>query len=658
MSLNPIISGSPFEDFFVSHLPEFYFERYTGAERERIEALFGSFEVLFDNIYQKITDFPNELDVKEAQAKYLYQIGQLLGIEDIENLSKYLDDDNEVKVITQEQFDNELLRQRTYIVNTIGRYLLKGTIESLVRLLYSKGLKSEVRELWAEDTINGPFFEYDNSLVTVYGDSITGSISGDVYSEEEFDIFAEMSADVPSISGASDIEQYETNNYGYEYILDDNNTIYFKTSTSPELSGTDAETWYEYDASSLALSGDIDSFKLLNDEIYLHTDANDLIVLKYNLDDSTLTSEFTINTNDCIFFEFIEAGTRVFIDRGATKGIEVRSTEDFKKISGSISKPIGNIEDIQGIVKKATGEYLILNVNGKGYILSISISSYDIYGSPDVFDFLIDSVDEIFNKIFRVEDDLIVIFKYNSSSNDIITTFLYFDSSNTMSLVESNVATISITNVNDFFKYGNQVIIIDNNNFGIFHLIDRTYVEYAYINAGSNDYKEVFFLDKFYLKRFDGGALTLQKVVGWNSFKEFLYKSHYFEILIELGALESIEVTLSIDSLAEFVRTTIDTVKPIHAELLNVLTLLTTISENLVVGDDKSYDYIEDGGSEYVMTVVAKYDGIHPYKRSEGRPLKYDGAIKYGGSQFTFSQSNTTEELDSMIIDGIVPPKI
>lgn len=658
MALNPITDGSPFQDFFQNHLPEFYFEKYTGASRERIEALFGNIEVLFDNVYQKLTLFPDELDVKEAQAKYLYQIGKLLGIEDIENLSKYLDDDGNVQVITQAQFDDQLLRQRTYIANTVGRYLLKGTQESLIRLLYSQGLKSNVRELWAEDTINGPYFEYDNALVTVYGDAITGAISGDVYSEESLDIFAEISADVPSISGASDIELYELNNYGYKYLLEDNNELYFKTSTSPEVTATDAETWYQYDSTSLSISGAIDSFKTINDEIYIHTDANNLIVFKYNLDDTTLTQEFAIDSDDCYFFEFIENGTRLIIDRG--DNIEVRSTDDFKKISSSISKPVGNTETIKGIVKKKTGEYLILNTNGKGYILSISISSYDIYGepSPEVYDFLIDTVNEVEHTLFRVEDDLAVIFKYNSSTNNTATTFLYYDTNNDLSLVETNVSTINITNVNYFFQYANQLIIMDDNYFGIYHLIDRTFTEYEYINGTGYDYKKLFFLDKFYFKRFDGSSdLTLQKVIGWNSFKETLYKSHYFEILVELGALESIDISVTVDNLADFIRSIIDTVKPIHAELLNVLTLITTIAENINIGDDLSFDYIEDGGSEYTMTVVAKYDGIHPYKRSEARPHYYNGVLKYGGSEYTFSQSNTTAELDDWIIDGIAPPK-
>lgn len=201
MALNGMTSGSPFDGFFKTHLPQFFFEKFKGTDLQRIEALLENFEIVFDNVYQKLNGFSDELDVRTAEVEYLYQLGKLLGILDIDDMSKYLDSDGNVDIakITQEDFDDAVIRQRSYIANTIGRYLLKGTVESIKRLLYSKGLDVSLRELWTEDVINGPFFEYSDALAIQYGDAITGSPSGDVYSEESFDLIAEISGDIEEV---------------------------------------------------------------------------------------------------------------------------------------------------------------------------------------------------------------------------------------------------------------------------------------------------------------------------------------------------------------------------------------------------------------------------------------------------------------------------
>ena len=70
-------------------------------------------------------------------------------------------------------------------------------------------------------------------------------------------------------------------------------------------------------------------------------------------------------------------------------------------------------------------------------------------------------------------------------------------------------------------------------------------------------------------------------------------------------------------------------------------------------------DYIEDGGSNYAMCMHGQYDGEHPWKKeTETHDFKYNGQLKYGYKCYTFSQANTTEELDDIIWFDIAPPKI
>lgn len=654
-----ITPGSPFDGFFRLHLPQFFFDKWTGNDKVRIETMVEKFEIIFDQIYQKVKSFPDELDVTTAEAKYLFQLGKLLGIQDIDDLSIYLDDDGNVHTITQLQFDNTITSQRSYIANTIGRYLLKGSIESIVRLLYSKGLDTEIREMWTENTITGPYFEYDNPLVTMYGDAIIGDISGDIYNEEEFDIITEMSGDVPAITAANDIIQYESNYYGYQYVLDDNNKLYYKTSDSPDVELT-INTWYEFNTSILTVAGSIGSFHLLGNKIYILTTANDLEVFDYNLDSSTLTSAFNIDNNNLFFLKFIENGTRVLFDRGTT--IEIRNTSTFQKISASVSKPAGHVQTIFNVVKKKHQEYFILNNNSNGYILSITPDFYDIFGAPDTYNLLIDLVNETKYDIFRIDDDLLLIVKFNTLTGDVKISSIFFDNNNGMTLSTSNLANINVTSINDIYKYSSQIIIMDDNYFAIYHVIDKTYDEYSYINGSGKDYKELFFLDKFYLKRFDVGSnLTMSKVIGWNSFKDELYKSHYFDILVSIGSIENLDISIEIDSLATFVDDIIDTVKPAHAELLNVLTILTSITENTFTNDDASSEAAGAGGSEYIISVLAKYDGIHPWKRINNHPITYDndgvnnGVLKYGYYPFSFDMTWTDAELDAYIYTNVTP---
>ena len=660
MAFNDMTAGSPFDGFLTDNLPQFFFEKFKGADLDRIEALISNFEIVFDNVYQKLKDFPNQLDSRVAESKYLYELAQLLGIQDIDNLSKYLDDDGNVTTITQEQYDDLLIQQRTYIANTIGRYLLKGTRESIKRLLYSQGLDAEVRELWAEDTINGPYFEYENSLVTKYGDATIGAVSGDIYSEEQpIDILSEMSSDVPSASAIGDIEQYDQNNFGYQYLLDDLNTLYFKTSTDVTISGSEEDTWYKYDSTSLPVSGDIQEFKLLNDKIFIRTDINNLVVFDYKLDDPDITTDFSIDDQDCIFFDFIENSQVFFLDRDSI--IEIRDISTYQKISAALSKPAGGSGDINQILKKKTGEYLIINDNKKSYILNVNTNTYSFNIPSTVYDLLIQS-DEIPYEAFRIEDDEFTILKYNTTSGELKAGYLFFDEDDNLTLTTSTIS-VGFTEVNGYFQYSEKVLILGDTKFGIYNLKDRDIDEYSYITGGY-DYKKIFFLDKFYIKRFSGSDLDFTKIVGWNSFREALYKSHYFDILVDIGAIEDLTIEIGLDELSSFVSSVIDNVKPVHTELLNVLTAIALIVEEEVNSEDSlSTEPVISGGSEYSLLITGKYDGQHPWKRTNDEPFKYqndglDGRpnMKYGTVQFDFDVDTDDTDLDNLIYNNTPLP--
>jgi hypothetical protein len=660
MAFNPITTGSPFDGFFEEHLPKFFFEKFKGNDLIRIQSILSNLEIAFDNIYQKTKEFPDNLDIDIAEVKYLFHLGSLLGIPDIEDLSKYFDSDGnlDTALINQSQYDKLYVHQRTQIADAVAGYLLKGTKESIIRLLQSYGIITDVRELWAENIIEGPYFEYENSLITRYGSAITGSVSGDVYTEDEpIDIISEISATVPSITGIGDIEQFEMNNYGYKYLLDDNNTLYYKTSTVAEISGSTEDTWYEYDSSTLTISGDIIEFKLLNDKIYLRTDAYDLAVLDYHLDDLTITPDFSIDNNDLIFFDFIENGTYIFLDRDSK--LEVRNVDDYQRLANSIDKPVSNTEDINQILLKEDKEYLIINTNKKGYILNVDTNggTYNLNSPATVYDLLIDS-DEINYKGFRIEDNSFTILKYNTSDIALTGSYFSFDDDDNMSITTPTVS-IAFTEVNDYHQHLERVLVLGDTNFGIFNLKDKSIVVYNYVTTGY-DYKKVFDLDLFYFLRFSGSDLDLTKITGWNSFKEFLYKTHYFDLTVGEDILDGvIDFTITTSSLRTFVEDLLLLVKPIHTELRALTTIFANYLEDSITvtnNDLLSEVPVVSGGPEFSLIMLAKYNGIHPWKRTNAQPLKYnnDGiggnpTFKYGDTTFNFEIDTDNTDLDNLV---------
>ena len=645
MAFNPITDGSPFDGFFEDHLPAFFFEKFKGNDLARIQNILSNLEIAFDNIYQKTKTFPDNNDVRSAEVKYLFQLGTLLGIEDIEDLSKYVNADGSIRVITEEQYDNAIIRQKAYIANMIGRYLLKGTIESIVRLLYSKGLDATVRDLWTDESttlgMSGNLFEYDNDLVTKYGDAIIGSITGDVYNETQpFDILSEMSATVPSASAIGDITQFEQNYFGYQYLLDDLNNLYFKTSSTPELSGAEADTWYEFNSDILTISGGIESFKLLSDRIFIKTDTGNLEVLGYDLGDPDVESHFLIDDANILFYDFIENGTRLFLDR--TTNIEVRNTVDYQKISGNVAKHIDHQDPITKVVYKETGEYLITNDNSKAYILEIISDAFELKGvsAPDVYELLVDLTNETLHELFRVEDNAFTIMKYNTSDNNLKSSNIFFDINDGMTL-STTIASSAFADMNSFYQFSDQILTISDNSFGIYHISDGTFSDYSYVTGGY-DYKKIFYLDKFYVKRFSGANVDFTKILGWNTFKNDLYKSHYFDLLVEIGAIENLDLAINIADLRDFIVEILDIVKPIHTELINILTVVATVANEITTLDDTL-----PSGAEFDILLTGKYDGIHPWKRVNNEPFKYSVNAE-GGTTWTTQTNPVTNKWASV----------
>ena len=649
-------SGSPFDGWFKKHLPAFFFEKFTGSDLARIEALFGNLEITFDNLYQKVKSFPDQLDMYEAEAKYLYHLAGVIGINgvDITDLSTYFDTDGNVDTdkISQAGFDIELRRQRMYVATAMSRWLLKGTKESIVRLLYAQGYSAAVKELWTEDIVDGPFFEYNNALVTKYGDPIYVS-GGDLYNESTFDLASEIEGDVVTAS-VSAVEYWEQNNYGYQYVIDkENNDLYYKTNTNPT-SGS-AETWYAYDVATLPVSGNVTEIKILSDMIYIRTDLNNLIVYDYDLDSAILPERFKIDDYNCYFMEFIENGTRLFLDRGGW--VEVRDTDAYQKIASPAIKPTGNLETVEQIVKKKNAEYLIFNSNDKAYIFSILTDLYEMHDPSTVYDMNI-SGNEATHKLFRIQDNEFAIIKYNTSDNKLKSSFIYFDENYEMGLATSPLASAgAFADVNDIYGYSDQVLILGSDTIAIYNLTERELdIYYEYVTGGY-EYQKVFFLDKFYFRRTNppAGDIDFIKILGWNSYLDALYKSHYFDV--EIGITED---SPSLADIAASVNLLIPLAKPVHTELQNVtstlLELAASMTETTSANDNTTLIPTSAGGSEFIIGITGKYDGEHPWKRGTGEPFKYqcdgiDGRplLKYREVSFPFGVTVTNDQLDTFI---------
>lgn len=454
-----------------------------------------------------------------------------------------------------------------------------------------------------------------------------------------------------------DIKYWQNNNYGYEYAIDENNDLLFKTSSQSVSSSADIDTWYTYDATSLAVSGSIESIKVLSDKVYVKTNINNFVAMDYGLDAVVIPVSFSIDDADCYFYDFIENDSRLILDRGTT--IEIRDSSTYQKIASSVTKPIGHTETIKYVVKKSSTDYLIINENSVGYILNIGTNEYSLHGSPNTYDIYVGANETTYN-VFSVSDNVFTLLKYNTTSGNLIGSYLYFDSNNVMSHA-STILSTNFTEVNDIYKYSNQSLILGNNNFAIYDLENRDISSFSYPTSGY-DYKKIFYLDKFYIKRYTVEKdLDFAKILGFNSFRENIYKSHYFDLMVNVASITDLETEMSISELGDFIGGLIPVAKPVHTELLNLLMVAAGISDNIANSDYLTELPISSGGPELTLTMTAKFDGIHPWKKDTiAKPMYYnnDGlnnrpVVRYGATSFSFDVGDSTVELDSLIHENI-----
>jgi hypothetical protein len=171
-------------------------------------------------------------------------------------------------------------------------------------------------------------------------------------------------------------------------------------------------------------------------------------------------------------------------------------------------------------------------------------------------------------------------------------------------------------------------------------------------------YMDIFYTDKFYLKRIaDKKIFPLKRITGWNLQVDEKYKSHYFDLLVELGTLPFSDADITSSNLGTKVAEMIEFVKPIHTALASVLINIKNIYE-AGIDDSLSTADREDGGSIYKYVITGDYSGKHPYTRYtgsfdlyfnndglDGRPL-----LNFSPTEFEIGYESTDEEVLNKII--------
>lgn len=362
MTLNITESDSPFKDIISQWLPAFIYEKSTNLES--LEDFYGSFEAVFDNVYQKLKNYNIQLSPLTAETKWLYELGLALGINEVEDLSIYIDENNTITGIEEYLFNQLLVTQRMFVANNIFYHLLRGTNTGLERTLYLHGFDARVSELWTEDW--DTFFEYTDTLSSTYGNPIF-SPSGAIFATEERDILTEIQNDTGN--SVSAIDYFIGNKYGYEYAYCQatsgaNIGLYFKPSEAVETAGFDYDTWYAFAHSNDTLpSKQIQKIEFEDDNMMIcsisgtdsYFDICDYRLDYFNDSFKKWDVRYSKKIDNLLFLDTLTNSLS-----GNVYGIEIRDKNLYKIYTHIFSQVSGITESLIDVIKINSKEYLCI----------------------------------------------------------------------------------------------------------------------------------------------------------------------------------------------------------------------------------------------------------------------------------------------------------
>jgi len=713
MTLIACSSSDVFYGWCRKNLPQFVYDSFTTSEGLRNDDMFGAWEALWNHQYSLLGDLINELDVDTASPEFLYHLGLQMGIEDIANLANYVDADgnyiNSDGVIqTQDWYDALVTSQRTYIKFCLFRYLLKGTPQSIVTRFYEYGYPVEVIEKWFSES-PGPSasFVWPNNVNDIaipkelreYGTPIWDDPTGYIFDQQQvpYDIRAEIVADIPSAAFYDDmgepittypdgtyiswINQLVDSNYGYRYLTTQGNTLFFKTGDDPS-SGYAPYTWYEssnrFGVTKDGERGTLQRIEALDSRLFIRTASPALFsVIDRKMEtyqDVDPTPYFSVDDGNVSNFIIFDDGKKLLLDRPSLtespsgNKFDIR---DIEMISGVASyqllpaetynKPVGfgRITDIQYIgatTEAVKGKYYFLTTEDNQGMCILIKSDYVTIVS-DVVDLPVRYQATNWNIYSSGEFQLTII---ECALTDAYYTRAHFISFTGIGFLNISISSDNVGTVSPHRKrirIGDIVLIAPyENTFQIWDLPRRKLIE-------GNTSNNLVILDmwmgtKLYIQGFPGfnegipNEDTLYKIQGFNlQTASELYKSHHIDLKTQILST-SIDTT-SLADIKAWMEDNIVWLKPAHVVLDDVSFTLegnSLFDDSVTMGDSTS-------GTEYVMSMYAHYDGIHPYKSDTDPHTIYNdntgvsGAprLTYSINTFTFMGETSASEFDDLV---------
>ncbi len=621
-----------FDGKILELLPKFYTEKILGTEQYRSLKFFNITEDIFNIVYTKLKKIYEIYDINSAHPRYVYQLGLLLGLTDLEDLTFSLDD-----VLIQ--------KQRLYVKESADRYLLKGTPESIIRLFYGIAILVQLEDVWTRDyeefVVNPDMFIKDFQLGVDYEGTYEDDSSyhaGYIYSDSYY-IITEIEESLGTSSGITQITEYKTSDYSYNFIQT-NNGLFFED---------DNHLWFHYSVNTT-------KFKIYDNKVFV-IDGSEFKAFHH------LEPEITIFSIGCVWFDTITLNEIEYIVLDTGTQIQIRDINNYsiigrvtKENSNSINTIVNLKEDVWVFFCEANKEYFIIDFSvANSPIIVKSSTSYSSLIPAGGYDFsLVDRDNSIIENIF---DNYIYIFFISSGvlhklsisfASDYSVTYSYLKIPTTL---QSLVALKKIDESILFFLSENGIGIYDYINNTIKHeevFHDEDTYEYKNFMLTNNfeigefatKYKITDSSNKVYLWKKQIGAEVYkpQSFYGFVLYDGKLFKTHYFNI--KITSVFNNDTISTIKSL-------IETVKPAYTELKAII-LEQDFDETFSLSDTFSIDL------QYSDDLI--FDGTQCINLNESGPHYFNGSQTADGSCDIFAYPllfRAAQETDT--IGGEIP---
>lgn len=143
-----------FYDVLRESSPAFLFEDLPTYKVTGIQEFYTEFGNILDSLYLKIKTLNNQISIDTNEGQYLYELSYLLGLENIVQLSKYLNTDGTVNtdLIPEFTYNQHVKNQKMRMKSAISFYLQKGTARAFQNVFTGYGGLIRIIELWQKYT--------------------------------------------------------------------------------------------------------------------------------------------------------------------------------------------------------------------------------------------------------------------------------------------------------------------------------------------------------------------------------------------------------------------------------------------------------------------------------------------------------------------------